>query len=135
MIPGKQPDAVEDDDSTLNVASSTVSYVIERANEAYGGLPSLEDTDGDEAEHRAGEADFQEIADFIDGLNEDARIDLVVLMWIGRGTYGVDELDHARRVALREATHSTSEYLLSTPLVGDYLANGLEAFGMAVEES
>lgn len=135
MIPGKQPNVVEDDDSPLNVSSSTVSYIIERANEAYGGLPSMEDTDGDETEHRAYEADFQEIADFIDGLDEETRIDLVVLMWVGRGTYGGEELDHARRVALREATHSTSEYLLSTPLVGDYLADGLEAFGLTVEES
>lgn len=135
MIPGKQQDAVDDDDSPLNVASSTVSYIIERANEANGSLPSMEDTDGDETEHRTDEADFQEIADFIDSLDEESRIDLVVLMWIGRGTYGVEELDHARHVALREATHATSDYLLSTPLVGDYLAGGLESFGLAVEES
>ena len=40
-----------------------------------------------------------------------------------------------RKVAAAEATHSASEYLLGTPLLADYLEDGLEAMGFSVEEA
>lgn len=67
----------------------------------------------------------QQARGLIDGLNEDEAYDLVVLMWIGRGTYGLDELNEARKVAREEATQSTSDYLLGTPLLADFLEEGL----------
>ncbi|MFQ5348312.1 MAG: DUF3775 domain-containing protein [Rhodothalassiaceae bacterium] len=124
----------ESEENPLNIAPSTISYIIERAREAFAGVP-VEVDDDDPSTHWSNEDDFREIAEFIDDLNDDERIDLVVLMWIGRGTYGADELEQARQDARREATHKTSEYLLSTPLVPDFLADGLEAFGEVVEES
>lgn len=126
--------AEEEEDSPLNISAATVSYIIERAREAYADMPDMLDDEDDSAARRSRDADFEEIAGFIDDLNEEERIDLVVLMWIGRGTFGIDELERARLTAMREATHATSEYLLSTPLVVDYLAEGLEAFGLNVEE-
>jgi len=137
MIPGRPPKGLSADaeEGPLNIASATVSYLIERTREAYADMPPPDDAEEDISEHRSFEADLSELGEFIDELNEDERIDLVVLMWIGRGTYGVDELDRARDTARREATHTASEYLLSTPLVGDYLADGLEAFGLSMEES
>ncbi len=128
------PDAQEEDgESPLNISPATVSYIIERAREAFAGIP-IEVDDDDPSTHWSTEDEFLEIAEFIDELNEDERIDLVVLMWIGRGTFSAEELEQARQDARREATHKTSEYLLSTPLVPDYLADGLEAFGEIVEE-
>lgn len=134
MIPGNPQAMDEEGESPLAISAATVSYIIERAREAWSGLPVVEGDDADAAEHRGADADFIEIAEFIDDLNEEERIDLVVLMWIGRGTYSIEELERARRTAEREATHKTSEYLLSTPQVVDYLAEGLEAFGLTVEE-
>jgi len=135
MIPGRPPENMsEDEDSALNISSSIVSYIIERAREAYADMPADAELDEEEDEHRAYEADLSELAQFIDDLNEDEQFDLVVLMWIGRGTYTTEELEQARADARREATHAPSEYLLSTPLVGDYLADGLEAFDMPIEQ-
>lgn len=136
MIPGRPPESLsaDDEEGPLNIASATVSYIIERTREAYADMPPPDDAEEDISEHRSFEADLSELGDFIDELNEEERIDLVVLMWIGRGTYAMDELERARNTARREATHTASEYLLSTPLVGDYLADGLEAFGLSVEE-
>lgn len=126
-----------DDDYPLNVSVATVSYIIERIHEAIGEL-ALEDSglddEEDEALPRGAETELAEVAEFIDNLSEDERIDLVVLMWIGRGSYEVDELEQARADAAREATQKTSDYLLSTPLVADYLADGLEALGYSPEE-
>ncbi|GAK32394.1 hypothetical protein AQ1_00258 [alpha proteobacterium Q-1] len=136
MIPGKPPqEQIDDDDSPLNITVDTVSHIIERVQEAYGDLPHDHEGDGDVdvTERRGAEADFNALAEFIDDLNEDERIDLVTLMWVGRGTFSVDELPQIRAEARREATHTTAEYLLSTPLLAIYLADGLEAFGLAVE--
>lgn len=76
-----------------------------------------------------------QISDYINGLNEDEALDLVALMWVGRGTYRSEQFDLARQVAAAEATHTTSEYLLGTPLLADYLEDGLEAMGFSVEEA
>lgn len=133
MIPGKRPEA-DDDENPLNVSPSTVSYIVERAREAYADMPLTDEGDVDVAERRGAEADFDELAQFIDELNEDERVDLVALMWIGRGTFTPEDLAQVRATARQEATHATSEYLLSTPLVADYLADGLDAFGLPLEE-
>ncbi len=135
----KRVEVVDDATETypLNVPLSTVSYIIERIHEAVGEL-ALEDSgmEDEDSENlpRGAETELAEIADFIDNLSEEERIDLVVLMWIGRGSYEVDELEQARLDAVREATQKTSEYLLSTPLVADYLADGLEALGFTPDE-
>lgn len=134
MIPGRPPARPgEEEDGPLNVDVETVSKIIARTREVYAGMPPI-DEDGDTGEESGEESGFREIAAIIDELNEDEKVDLVALMWIGRGTYGIDEMEHARRTARVEATHTTSDYLLSTPLIADYLADGLEAFGIPVEE-
>lgn len=135
MIPGKQPRPPDgEDEAVLNVSVDTVSFIIARSQEALVDSPYANSNDEDMAERRSPEAGFAELAQFINALNEDERIDLVCLMWVGRGTVTVDEFDQARRDAQREATLSTADYLLSTPLIADYLADGLEAFGFSVEE-
>lgn len=135
MIPGKWPDNPEnDEDSVLNVSVDTVSFIIARSQEAWVDSPYEEGDEFDVTERRSSEAGFSELAQFIDSLNEDERIDLVCLMWLGRSTITIEEFEQARREAMREATQSTADYLLSTPLIADYLAEGLEAFGFSVEE-
>ncbi|RMF16818.1 MAG: DUF3775 domain-containing protein [Alphaproteobacteria bacterium] len=119
---------------SLNISVATVSYLIERIHEAIGEL-SIGIEGEDDTLPNGADTELSEIAEFIDNLNDDEKIDLVVLMWIGRGSFEPDELEQARLDAQREATHKTSEYLLSTPLVADYLADGLEALGLTPEEA
>ena len=79
---------------------------------------------------------YQEIKVFIEGLNEDEQIDLVALTWLGRGDYGAAEWDDARVEAqrARDEHGHTADYLLGAPLLGDYLEEGLAAFGQSCEE-
>jgi hypothetical protein len=53
----------------------------------------------------------------------------VALAWIGRGTFEAKESSEALRVAREEHNTRTAEYLTRLPLLGDYLAEGLAAFG------
>ena len=76
----------------------------------------------------------QELVAFINGLNEDEQINLVALAWLGRGTFDIEEWDDAIDTARTEHNKRTAQYLLGLPLLGDYLADGLEAFGEDFED-
>ena len=72
----------------------------------------------------------REIAGFINAMTEDEQIDLVALMRLGRGDGGIEEWDDLRREAADGRNNRTARYLLGEPLVSDYLAEGLDAFGL-----
>ena len=76
-----------------------------------------------------------ELVEFIRALDEDEQINLVALAWIGRGTYEISEWQDALREARSEHGHRVAEYLLGLPLLGDYLEEGLAAFGENCGES
>jgi hypothetical protein len=80
------------------------------------------------------DATEEELREFIRGLNEEEQVALVALAWIGRGSFSVEEW----RDAMEEARHAhndrTAEYLMGLPLLGDYLAEGLAAFGHTCDE-
>ena len=71
-----------------------------------------------------------EITGFINAMTEDEQIDLVALMRLGRGDGGIEGWDDLRREAADGYDGRTASYLLGEPLVSDYLAEGLDAFGL-----
>lgn len=124
----------------LQISPVKVAQVIIRAREIDAKVGTW-DTSGDEAdaetilEARSGDATEAELRAFIDSLNEDEQVSLVALMWIGRETFGPDELDEAMDTARMERTSPTARYLLGVPLLADYLEDGLDALGISVEEA
>ena len=92
-------------------------------------LPEDDEGGGD-----AGNADFTELKEFIDTLNEDEQAELVALTWIGRGTYTADDWDEAVEVAHEEHPKRVARYLLSQPLLADELEEGLSEFGLSCED-
>ena len=70
-----------------------------------------------------------------DRLTEEEQASLVAVMWIGRESFAVDELEEAKATAVAEATTPTADYLLGTPHLSDHLENGLDELGLsAVDE-
>ena len=80
------------------------------------------------------DATRQELLEFIRALDEDEQYNLVALAWVGRGTYDLSEWNEALREARQEHNKRTAEYLLGLPLLGDYLHEGLAAFGESCGE-
>jgi hypothetical protein len=76
-----------------------------------------------------------QLSDYISGLNEDEKISLVALMWVGRETYGPGELAEAKNVARAEATAPTESYLSGIPGLPEYLEDGLDALGIDVADA
>ncbi len=77
---------------------------------------------------------YADVKRIVDDLNEDAQIELVALMWLGRGDYnGPAEWPEAVREARARHNDFTADYLLGTPLVSDYLEEGLSQLGLGCE--
>ncbi len=76
----------------------------------------------------------EEIKAFIDGLNVDERTDLVALMWLGREGLSADDWQEVRTQAYQARNDHTAEYVMGTPLLADYLQEGLAALGLSCED-
>ena len=119
----------------LDISTEKVAYVIVRAREIDAKVGRW-DSPGDAAdaetilETRRGDATEQELRSFISDLNDDEKAELVAVMWIGRETYGPEELAEAIVTAREEATTPTEDYLLGIPLLADYLEEGLSKLGI-----
>src|SRR5579871_5963809 len=121
----------------LAVSREKVSFLIEKAREFdVKDLPADEESGSnpvDDAEvdvlQDGSDAVAAEIASFVRALNEDEQIDLVALMWLGRGDGTIDEWEdlHSRaaerRNGYRNPRRETVRYLLGEPLLGDFLAD------------
>lgn len=80
------------------------------------------------------ETDRSELSGFIRGLNIDEQIDLVALMWLGRGDGDLDSWRDLRAEAARAHNKRTASYLIGTPMLADYLEEALSQFGKSAED-
>jgi hypothetical protein len=71
-----------------------------------------------------------ELRAFIDGMNEDEKVELVAVYWIGRGSFDAEDWAEALDTARAEATTPTADYLLGSPHFPDHLEAGAEALGL-----
>ena len=129
----------------LAISAEKVAFLIEKAREfdakemdadPDSGSSPTDDDAIDVLEDDGTDPVTEEIGSFIRALNEDEQIDLVALMWIGRGDGTIDEWDELRDRAIEtrseygNARTETARYLLGEPMLGDFLADGLDAFGI-----
>ncbi len=74
-----------------------------------------------------------QLRELIDDLNDDEVIDLIAVVWIGRGDFGGGELAQARQLARERHQGSSSKYLMGIPTLAEYLAEGLAEIGYDLE--
>ena len=129
----------------LTISPEKVGFLIEKAREfdvkeidtdPDSGSNPTDDEGIDVLEDQGGDPVVTELASFISSLNEDEQLDLVALTWLGRGEGAIDEWDQLRDRAMearreyRKPRAETVRYLLGEPMLGDLLADGLDAFGV-----
>ena len=85
------------------------------------------------ADH-AGDPSYLELKTIIEELEPDQQVTLVALMWMGRGDYDASEWDTALEEAGDSWTPRAADYLIATPLVADYLEEGLSELGYSCED-
>lgn len=71
----------------------------------------------------------EELAEELEGLDEEEQAELVALMWLGRGDAEPGEWKRLMRLARQRHEVPTAGYLLEQPLVADYWAEGLDRLG------
>jgi hypothetical protein len=121
--------------STENVAFLIVKareFDVKEANsDPDSGSNPADDDMIDVLEDNGGDPVASEITGFINALTEEEKVDLVALMRLGRGDGAIEEWDDLRREVAEESDLRVARYLLGEPLLGDYLADGLAAFGLS----
>ena len=80
------------------------------------------------------DATEQELVAAIRTLNDDERLDLIALIWIGRGDFTFDEWAEARGAARLINREQTPHYVLQIPLVSDYLEEALSELGYTLSD-
>ncbi len=122
---------------SLNLPLDKVSFIILKAREydvkEEGADPDtgsnpIDDGQTDVLTDAGDDPVREELLGAIRGLNDDERVRLVALAWLGRGTYDLDEWKEAIATARSEHSRRAAEYLLGLPLLGDYLEDGLAMF-------
>jgi hypothetical protein len=131
------------DESPLTISREKVCFIIIKAKEFDakdevtepdpGSNPS-DDMDVEVLEDHSDDPVVEEITSLINSLSEDEQIDLVALAWLGRDDYSAADWTAVREEAARAHNQRTAEYLLGTPLVGDFLEEGLSILGHSCEE-
>jgi hypothetical protein len=123
----------------LAISTDKVAFLIEKAREfdvkegatdLDSGSNGADDNMIDVLADDGSDPVAQEIRGFIAAMTEEEQIDLVALMRLGRGDGALEEWDELRREAADGSNGRTASYLLGEPLLSDYLADGLDQFGL-----
>lgn len=85
-------------------------------------------------EDYADDPTFEELKSFLEAQSDDDLGQLLALVWVGRGDFSADEWADALRQVQDVREKHTVDYLLGTPLLADYLEEGLSQFGLSCAE-
>jgi Protein of unknown function (DUF3775) len=127
----------------LTTPIETLAYIVTKAREFDAEVPPVDedsgsnpsdDADRDVLEASADNPTRQELTDAIDGLGDPERIELLALTWLGRGDYSKEEWGEALEEARRIHDEKETLYLIGTPLLADYLEEGMSQLGYSLEE-
>jgi Protein of unknown function (DUF3775) len=128
----------------LRISTETVCFIIAKARTldvkvASSGLMSGSNPADDEErailEDRPGDATEEELRRTLEALNGAEMADLIGLAWLGRGEETLEDWpDIMQRVADEHPEHPIA-WLMQLPLLGDYLEEGLAAFGLSCTDS
>jgi hypothetical protein len=130
-------------DPTLTVSSESVCFIIVKAREfdvqdvvtePDPGSNATDDKVVSVLEAHGDDLTRKELVDFIAALSEEEQIDLVALMWLGRGDGTLEDWTDLRDEAQDQHNDRTASYLLGEPLLSDYLEEGLSQFGFTCAE-
>jgi hypothetical protein len=123
---------------SLDINPDTVRYIINMAREFHvqeqATIPEdLMNPSGDWAMQilasQEGDSTQDELRIAIQELEPDQQVQLVALMWLGRGSFSLEEWEAALKEAGDNWNTNTAGYLIGTPLVADYLEEGLNQLG------
>lgn len=125
----------------LSISPEKVFFIVAKARQfdsKVAGSDLVSDLDDDDTSHGledlGKDTDRSQLSGFIRGLNVDEQIDLVAMMWLGRGDGDLDGWRELRSEAARAHNNRTASYLIGTPMLADYLEEAMSQFGKSFED-
>ena len=125
----------------LSISPEKVFFIVAKARQTDSKASESDlvtDSSDDDStfglEDHSRTTDRSELSTFIRGLNVDEQIDLVALMWLGRGDGDLDNWRDLHSEAARAHNNRTASYLIGTPMLADYLEEALTQFGKSFED-
>jgi hypothetical protein len=122
----------------LRINPDKVCDFVEAARELAAKVPSTagdRTTSGDDSplhlsiEEVEGDPTRQQMVEFVAGLNVEEQVDLLALIYLGRGDYSIEEWDAALDAARDRIDGKDADFLIGNPTLPAYLEEGLQAFG------
>jgi len=132
----------DNEPAELNVSVDKLRDIVLRArafdiedfpDEADPGSEPDSDLDREERLDEGDDPTEMELRALIDELNDDEVVDVIALVWVGRGDFGVDELQDARELARERHQGKSSKYLMGIPTLAEYLSEGAAEAGYDLE--
>ncbi|TAJ69826.1 MAG: DUF3775 domain-containing protein [Phenylobacterium sp.] len=125
-------------DPVLVLSPETAFFIVLKAREFHAKVEPVDPDEGSNAaddravdvlQFQGDDAVVEELVSAIGPLNEDERMDLVALIWLGRGDYDFSQWAEAREAARGIDPSHALDRLLGSPLASDDLEEGLSLFG------
>lgn len=135
---GSGPRAASERKIELGLPDDLMRALIDKAHEFHGKTPVVEPDPGSNPsddgqrgvlEDYSDDPVHEELTEILPDLNQDQLADLVALMWLGRGDFDSTQWQERRAEAMELDAERTPAYLIGTPLLADYLEEGLAALG------
>jgi len=118
------------------LSADKVCFIILKAREFDVKVAPVDEEDGsnpgderevDVLEDQGDDPTLEELVGALRDLNEDERIELLALIWLGRGD--VETFGEAKTLARDRYNKRFVRYVIGIPLLGDYLEEGLAELG------
>ena len=140
-MPEIEPETALDPELTLD--ANTAFYILLKAREFDAKAEEVDEDEGSNAaddmevdvlEFHEDDTVEEEFNTAVDALNEDEKLDLIALAWIGRGDFDFNEWGEARDGAREVDPAQTAQYLLGMPALSDYLQDALSKLGYSIDD-
>ncbi|WP_342238588.1 DUF3775 domain-containing protein [Inquilinus sp. OTU3971] len=127
----------------ITISLEKLAYIVAKAREFDAEVPPVDDGSGsnpsddgsrDILEDTPDNPTYTELVDAIDSLSDEERVELLALVWLGRGDVTREEWPEALDQARDLHDERETSYLVGTPLLGDFIAEGLSQLGYSLEE-
>ena len=125
-----------------NLSLDKACFIIVKAREFDVKVPPIEPDPGSNPiddrgvsviEDYPDDATQEELIGALESLNAGEMAELLALVWLGRGDYV--EWNEATQAAEEQCDENVIRYLIGTPLLGDYIEEGLSQLGFSCSES
>ncbi len=131
------------DISQLAINPETIGHIINMAREFHAKeqvtFPEESLSDASDwamqilADHKD-DPIYEEFKSVIEELEPDQQVQLVALMWLGRNDFSIEEWGNALQQSGDSWNENTANYLISKPLLANYLEEGLIQLGYSSED-